>query len=103
MFSKYNDFVIEKITEMKKNGCSEKDVAKFFGYNVVDLRRMINTRHRANRIVLASIAKELKERGFSVEEIAEQTGRNESSIRLLLDDNTVVDPLAIRKTLVSET
>ena len=103
MSNKYNDFVIEKITKMKKNGCSEKDVAKFFGYNVIDLRHMISTRHRANRIVLASMAKELKETGLSVEEIAEHMGKNASSIRLLLDNATVDDPLAIRRELVSNT
>ena len=86
MSNKYNDFVIEKIAKMKKNGCSEKDVAKFFGYNVIDLRHMISTRHRANRIVLASMAKELKEKGMTVSEIAQEMEKNESSVRLLLDE-----------------
>ena len=86
MSNKYNDFVIEKITKMKKNGCSEKDVAKFFGYNVIDLRHMISTRHRANRIVLASMAKELKDKGMTVSEIAKEMEKNESSVRLLLEE-----------------
>ena len=99
----YKDFVIEKIYELRKNVCSEKDIAKLFGYNaVIDLRHMISTRHRANCIVLASMAKTLKESGSSVEEIASQMAMKESSVRLLLDHDPV-DPLKLREALVSAT
>lgn len=81
------DFVMDKIREMRMSGLKEIDVAQFFGFSTtIDLRHMISQRNRANRIVLASMAKEMKDAGSSVEDISKKLGNNESSIRLLLDD-----------------
>lgn len=83
------DFVLEKIMKMRKSGMKEIEVAEFFGYSTnIDLRHMISERNKTNRTVLASMAKEMKEAGSSVSEIAEKLGYNESSIRLLLNDQT---------------
>lgn len=50
------------------------------------LRNYVSTANRENREFLRSIALYLKDRGESVSEIAEIMGKNESAIRLLLDE-----------------
>ena len=81
------DMMLKRIQDMRKNGYSEKDVANFFGLSVAELRMHVSARHRDNRIVLCSMAKELMEAGKSVREIAIELGKQESSVRLLLDED----------------
>ena len=84
------DFVIDKIRKMQMSGLKEIDVAQFFGFSTtIDLRHMISQRHRANRIVLASMAKEMKEAGKTDKEISNKMGVNESTVRLLLDEDVL--------------
>ena len=80
------DYVLDKIQAMKKDGYSEEDIAKFFGLTRLDLRLHISLRNRDNRVVLASMAKELKEKGMTVGEITKEMKKNESTIRLLLEE-----------------
>jgi predicted transcriptional regulator len=80
------DMMLRKVDAMRKNGYDEETIAKFFGLSKIELRKHISMRNRDNRIVLCSLAKELKEEGKSVREIAIELGKNESSVRLLLDD-----------------
>lgn len=82
----FGDMMLDKVAEMRKAGYSEKEIAKFFGVCVTDLRYHINIRHRDNGIVLASRAKELKDEGMTVSEIAKTMKKNESSVRLLLEE-----------------
>ena len=81
------DIMLRKVDAMRKNGYDEETIAKFFGLSKTELRKRISMRNRDNRIVLCSLAKELKEAGKSVREIAIELGKNESSVRLLLDDD----------------
>lgn len=79
------DMMLRKVDAMRKNGYDEETIAKFFGLSKIELRKHISMRNRDNRIVLCSLAKKLKEEGKSVREIAIKLGKNESSVRLLLD------------------
>lgn len=81
------DMILRKVDAMRKNGYDEETIAKFFGLSKIELRKHISMRNRDNRIVLCSLAKELKEEGKSVREIAIELGKNESSVRLLLDED----------------
>ena len=80
------DMMMDKIATMHKNGYSEKDIADFFGLSVGDLRLHISIRNRDNRICLSSMAKELKEEGKEVSEIAKIMDKTEAGIRFLLSD-----------------
>lgn len=80
------DYVLDKIQAMKKAGYSEEDIAKFFGLTRLDLRLHISLRNRDNRVVLASMVKELKDKGMMVSEIAKEMKKSESTIRLLLGE-----------------
>lgn len=82
----FGDKMLDKVAEMRKAGYSEKDIANFFGLSTGDLRYHISMRHRDNRIVLASKAKELKEKGMTTDEIAKEMKKTESSVRLLLKE-----------------
>lgn len=83
-------FDIEKsfavINDMTKQGKSEKEIADALGTSTTKVRlqkTMIKDGHRA---VEVEIAKDLREQGYSLNEIAKQMGyKNDSSVRSLLN------------------
>ncbi|WP_458459964.1 helix-turn-helix domain-containing protein [Pseudobutyrivibrio sp.] len=83
-------FNIEKsfavINDMTKKGKSEKEIAEALGSTTTKVRlqkTMIKDGHRA---VEVEIAKDLREQGYSLNEIAKQMGyKNDSSVRSLLN------------------
>ena len=84
------EFEIEKsfaiVHDMVKQGKSEKEIAEALGSTTTKVRlqkTMIKDGHRA---VEVDIAKELREQGYSLNEIAKQMGyKNDSSVRSLLN------------------
>ena len=84
---KNTDLMLGRIKAMKDKGYGEETIAKFFGYDVHELRTAVSRRNAENRCVLCAMAKQLKEEGKPIHEIAIELGRNESTVRLLLDDN----------------
>lgn len=84
------EFEIEKsfamVHDMVKQGKSEKEIADALGSTTTKVRlqkTMIKDGHRA---VEVEIAKELREQGYSLNEIAKQMGyKNDSSVRSLLN------------------
>ena len=83
-------FEIEKsfaiVNDMMKQGKSEKEIAEALGSTTTKVRlqkTMIKDGHRA---VEVEIAKELRDQGYSLNEIAKQMGyKNDSSVRSLLN------------------
>ena len=83
-------FEIEKsfaiVNDMTKAGKSEKEIAEALGSTTTKVRlqkTMIKDGHRA---VEVEIAKELRDKGYSLNEIAKQMGyKNDSSVRSLLN------------------
>ena len=83
-------FKIEKsfavINDMTKQGKTEKEIADALGISTTKVRlqkTMIKDGHRA---VEVEIAKDLREQGYSLNEIAKQMGyKNDSSVRSLLN------------------
>lgn len=83
-------FQIEKsfavINDMTKQGKTEKEIADALGTSTTKVRlqkTMIKDGHRA---VEVEIAKDLREQGYSLNEIAKQMGyKNDSSVRSLLN------------------
>ena len=74
------------IHDMTKRGKSEKEIAEALGTSTTKVRlqkTMIKDGHRA---VEVEIAKDLRDQGFSLNEIAKQMGyKNDSSVRSLLN------------------
>lgn len=87
------------VNDMVKKGKSEKEIAEAIGSTTTKVRlqkTMIKDGHRA---VEVEIAKELKEQGYSLKEIAKQMGyANDSSVRSLLNAESESRMKAARKT-----
>lgn len=88
-----NESFLGKVDSMKKakdaNGkklFTEKQIAAAMGMNTSELRKRVSLANAENRAYLSSEAKRLKEKGMSTSAIARRMGRNESSVRLLLDE-----------------
>ena len=72
---------------MKRAKQSPEEIAAFFDVTTSEIRALISRRNRDNRIFLRAIAKDLKNEGTSISDIAKELGKNESSVRLLLEDH----------------
>ena len=74
------------INDMMKQGKSEKEIAEAIGSTTTKVRlqkTMLKDGHRAMEV---EIAKDLREQGYSLNEIAKQMGyKNDSSVRSLLN------------------
>ena len=84
---------LEKVSELTKakgpDGkrlYSEKQIAEAMGMNTSDLRKRKSAAAAENRAYLYQEAVRLKEKGMSTSAIARRMGRNESSIRILLNE-----------------
>ena len=81
---------VEQLTKAKgpdgKKLFTEKQIAEAMGMNTSELRKRKSLANAENRAYEASEAKRLKEKGMSTSAIARRMGKNESSVRLLLDE-----------------
>lgn len=88
-----NESFLGKVDSMKKakgpDGkklFTEKQIAAAMGMNTSELRKRVSLANAENRAYLSSEAKKLKAKGMSTSAIARRMGKNESSVRLLLDE-----------------
>ena len=88
-----NESFLGKVESMKKaKGAdgkklfTEKQIAAAMGMNTSELRKRVSLANAENRAYLSAEAKRLKAKGMSTSAIARRMGRNESSVRLLLDE-----------------
>ena len=88
-----NESFLGKVDSMKKakgpDGkklFTEKQIASAMGMNTSELRKRVSLANAENRAYLSSEAKKLKAKGMSTSAIARRMGKNESSVRLLLDE-----------------
>lgn len=90
---------IEKVHELKKTGkYSEREVAEFLGMTTVGMRKRISEARMNLRKELREKVLQMKEEGKTVRQIAIEIGKNESSVRLLMDDeaNEKIEAAAAR-------
>lgn len=73
------------VDKLKKEGLSEVEIARGLGMSTKELRERKSIANAAKRAADASTALRLKEKGYSTSAIARRMGKNESSIRSLLD------------------
>ena len=88
-----NESFLGKVQELKnakgpdgKRLFNEKQIAASMNMNTSDLRKKISLAAAENRNYLAQEAFRLREKGMSTSAIARRMGKNESSVRLLLDE-----------------
>lgn len=80
---------LSRIDELKKQGLSETDIAKAMGLTTTQLRTQKSLAKDERRSLQVATAKGLREKGYSLNEIAEKMGfTNDSSVRSLLNENS---------------
>lgn len=80
---------LSRIEELKKQGLSETEIAKSIGLTTTQYRAQKALAKSERRALEVATAKSLREKGYSLNEIAEKMGyNNDSSIRSLLNENS---------------
>lgn len=79
---------LSRIEELKKSGRSETQIAEELGIKTTELRVLKQIASHERRQLEVDRIRSLKEDGLSTSEIGRIMGKNESSIRSLLNENT---------------
>lgn len=97
-FQRSGDF-LSRVNELKKSGMSEKEVAESIGLTTTQLRTQVGLAKDERRSLEVATAKGLREKGYSLNDIAEKMGyKNDSSIRSLLNEDSETRMNQARKT-----
>lgn len=83
-YQRYSTF-LETVHELKRQGVTEANIAKSYNMSTTQLRAQVSIAKDAKRAADAAQAYELYSQGKTASEIGRIMGRNESSIRALLD------------------
>lgn len=87
-FQRSGDF-LSRVEDLKKSGMSEKEVAESMGLTTSQLRTQVGLAKDERRSLDVATAKGLREKGYSLNEIAEKMGyKNDSSVRSLLNEDS---------------
>ncbi len=90
---------LSRVNELKKSGMSEKEVANSMGLTTSQLRTQVGLAKDERRSIDVATAKGLREKGYSLNQIAEKMGyKNDSSVRSLLNENSEARMNQARKT-----
>ena len=80
---------LSRVDELTKKGMSEKDIAESMGLTTSQLRTQKSLAKDERRQLEVDTAKGLREKGYSLNEIAKQMGyKNDSSVRSLLNEQS---------------
>jgi len=80
---------LSRVEELKKKGLTEKQIAETFGLTTSQLRTQRSLAKDERRALDVATARGLREKGYSLNEIAEKMGyNNDSSVRSLLDEGS---------------
>ena len=80
---------LARVEELKKSGMKETDIAKNMGLTTTQLRTQMSLAKNERRSLQVETAKTLRDKGYSLNDIAEKMGfNNDSSVRSLLNENS---------------
>ena len=80
---------LSRVQELKKSGMSEIDIAKNMGLTTTQLRTQMSLAKDERRALQVATAMGLREKGYSLNEIAAKMGfSNDSSVRSLLNESS---------------
>ena len=84
-YQRSGDF-LSRVEELKKSGLSDTEIAKSMGLTTTQFRVQKSLANDERRAIEVATAKGLREKGYSLNEIAEKMGyANDSSVRSLLN------------------
>ena len=87
-YQRSGDF-LSRVEELKRSGLKETEIAKSMGLATTQLRTQVSLAKDERRSLQVATAKRLREKGYSLNEIAEKMGfNNDSSVRSLLNENS---------------
>lgn len=90
---------LSRISELKKQGLSDTEVAKSMGLTTTDYRAQKSLAKAEQRSINVDTAKSLRAKGYSLNEIADKMGfKNDSSVRSLLNEDSEARMKQARKT-----
>lgn len=82
---------LSRVDELKKAGLKETEIAKSMGLTTTQLRTQMSLAKDERRALQVATARGLREKGYSLNEIAAQMGfNNDSSVRTLLNEQSEV-------------
>lgn len=76
---------LKYIRDSRKRGMQDVDIAKSMGMNTAQMRKKISLANAETKRYETQLALKLKDKGMSTSAIARRMGKNESSVRLLLN------------------
>jgi len=80
---------LSHVDQLKKDGLSEKEIAEAMHITTTQLRTQLSLAKAERRSDLVATAKGLREKGYSLNEIAAKMGyENDSSVRSLLNESS---------------
>lgn len=80
---------LSRVQELKNSGLSETDIAKSMGLTTTQLRTQMSLAKDERRSLQVATAKDLRAKGYSLNDIAKQMGfLNDSSVRSLLNEGS---------------
>ena len=90
---------LSRVKELKESGMSDTEIAKSMGLTTTQFRTQKSLAREERRSLDVATAKGLREKGYSLNEIAAKMGfKNDSSVRSLLNENSEVRMNQARKT-----
>ena len=80
---------LSRVSELKKSGLTEKEIADSMKLTTTQLRTQMSLAKDERRALQVATAKGLREKGYSLNEIAKEMGfNNDSSVRSLLNETS---------------
>lgn len=79
---------LSRVEELRAQGMTEKQIADAIGLTTTELRVQKSLAKDERRSLEVATAKGLKEKGYGINEIARRMGKNESSVRSLLNEHS---------------
>lgn len=86
----------ERFSQLREEGLSETDIAKYFGINTTQLRTLNGLATSELRAKNIEIAEDYRNQGLNTSEIARKMGVNESSVRSYLNEKSKARVYAVR-------
>lgn len=87
-YQRTGDF-LTRIDDLKKQGLTEKEIADAFGLTTTQLRAQKSIANAERRATLVATAQGLRDKGYSLQQIAKEMGyNNDSSVRSLLNEKS---------------
>lgn len=90
--------LISRVDELKKQGLSEKDIADTIGLSTTDLRMQLRVANHERKRLEYDRIKSMVDDGMTPTEIGRALGRNESSIRSILKEESTANRNRARNT-----